>query len=497
MTTTARYANWKAPANDGEILIWPRPPEFIQDTLDNSRALKNAHQARVQNIPLPELRTAQRHWIGHTNDDEPMVASGHQTELYHPGVWVKDVLSHVAIQKLGGRGYHFAVDTDHPKHLELRWPDKTIPITDDPEISSAAWTGLLASPTPAHLQSIQEQLAALKEHWKFDPLTTQIVSSLRRQAMDPVPLSAALTNAQHELDWDLGLRHHALLVSPILFSEPYLAFAHHILSRPDQFAADYNTALADYRKETGMTSTTRPMPDLHVSPDVIESPFWLDDLARRSRTRAQVKRGTDGWMLDDFRFAPGADGWNVAAKLAGWLRRRNLRLSPRALTLTIFLRLLLVDQFIHGIGGGRYDQVTDRLIFKHFGFNPPRFAVTTATLLFPGAIGKTRVCLSCLAQEGHRLKHRVLGEGKLPILENLQSLPRRSVQRSLAFHDMHSAMSAARADHPTLGDWESRYRNAERQDREDQVIFDRELFYAVQPRERLGQMIERYREGFG
>jgi hypothetical protein len=286
------------------------------------------------------------------------------------------------------------------------------------------------------------------------------------------------------------------LVSPILFSEPYLAFAHHIFSRPDRFAADYNAALADYRGETGMTSTTRPMPDLHVSPERIESPFWLDDLTRRSRTRAQVRRGPDGWSLEDFRFDPDADGWKVAGKLASWLRGRNLRLSPRALTLTTFLRLLLVDQFIHGIGGGRYDQVTDRLIAKHFGLCPPRFAVTTATLLFPGAVGKTRVCLSCFAQEGHRLKHGILGEAKRPILENLRSLPRRSVQRSLAFHSMHSAIGAAGANHPTIRDWEARYRDAEHQDREDEVVFDRELFYAIQPRERLGQMIEKYEAEF-
>jgi exopolyphosphatase/guanosine-5'-triphosphate,3'-diphosphate pyrophosphatase len=37
---------------------------------------------------------------------------------------------------------------------------------------------------------------------------------------------AALTNATHELDWKLGLRHHVLLASPIWSSEPFLVFAH-------------------------------------------------------------------------------------------------------------------------------------------------------------------------------------------------------------------------------------------------------------------------------
>jgi hypothetical protein len=93
MTMTARYANWKAPAEDGQIVIWPAPAVLAEETRNNFELLKNAHSVWVQNVPLPELRRAQRHWVGHTNDDELLIASGHQTELYHPGVWVKDLLS--------------------------------------------------------------------------------------------------------------------------------------------------------------------------------------------------------------------------------------------------------------------------------------------------------------------------------------------------------------------------------------------------------------------
>ena len=49
-----------------------------------------------------------------------------------------------------------------------------------------------------------------------------------------------------------------------------------------------------------------------------------------------------------------------AAQLAAWLRRHNLRLAPRALTLTMYFRVLLADQFVHGIGGGRYDHRAHR-----------------------------------------------------------------------------------------------------------------------------------------
>src|SRR5262249_41435640 len=39
--------------------------------------------------------------------------------------------------------------------------------------------------------------------------------------------------------------------------------------------------------------------------------------------------------------------------------------------------------FIHGIGGGKYDEVTDAIIERWLGLTPPRFFVLTATLRLP------------------------------------------------------------------------------------------------------------------
>jgi hypothetical protein len=44
-------------------------------------------------------------------------------------VWVKDALINSIATKLNGAAYHVAVDTDAPKHLHLRWPGESIPIT--------------------------------------------------------------------------------------------------------------------------------------------------------------------------------------------------------------------------------------------------------------------------------------------------------------------------------------------------------------------------------
>ena len=491
--TAARYANWKAPGEDGQILLWPPPDLLLIQTRQNAVALNNADSVLVQGVPVSKLRRDIRSWLGHGDQDQPLIATGHQTELYHPGVWVKLAAINAIADHCGGSALHFAVDTDQPKHLNIRWPGTTLAVTDDPALPTADWSGLLASPSPAHLQTLQAAYNAACATWDFEPLLQPVLDSLRRACLEETNLSAAITNAQHELDWSLGLKHHAMLVSPILFSQTYLVFVHHVLSRAGEFAQAYNEALADYRSEAGIASKTRPMPDLQATTDSVEVPFWLDDLANQTRQRAHVQRSGNRWKLvvgnQTFELDANIDGEKAARQLGQWLRQNQLRFAPRALTLTTFLRLLVVDQFVHGIGGGRYDQITDRLLFSHFGVEPPHFSVATGTLFFPGAVGQPRVCMPCLEQEGHRLKHSLLGEKKRNIIQQIQAMPRGSIQRSLAFHNMHGALSAAAIDNPVLQAFDARFHESQLRLRDEQVLFDRELFYAMQTQARLSGII--------
>jgi hypothetical protein len=67
----------------------------------------------------------------------------------------------------------------------------------------------------------------------------------------------------------------------------------------------------------------------------------------------------------------------------GELANRGLRLRTRALTTTLWARLALGDLFLHGIGGAKYDEVTDVLIERWLGIAPPSYLTVSATLLLP------------------------------------------------------------------------------------------------------------------
>jgi hypothetical protein len=188
-------------------------------------------------------------------------------------------------------------------------------------------------------------------------------------------------------------RRLTVVLSDLVATAAYGAFAHHIAAIADRFAAAYNAALAAYRVRHGVRTPSRPMPDLQVSADRIELPFWLDDLAARARGRAFVVRRDGAWTLEcesPFAFNPRADARPAAAALAGHLAAAQLRLSPRALTLTMFLRLLLVDQFVHGIGGGRYDQVSDGVIERFFRMPRARLQRHHRHALLPDRRGPRR-----------------------------------------------------------------------------------------------------------
>jgi hypothetical protein len=69
----------------------------------------------------------------------------------------------------------------------------------------------------------------------------------------------------------------------------------------------------------------------------------------------------------------------------------------------MYARLVLSDLFLHGIGGAKYDQLTDLIISRFFGVRPPQFITLSATaLLFDNVAPSLR--------EQLRQKGRILRE---------------------------------------------------------------------------------------
>ncbi|MGH2425498.1 MAG: hypothetical protein ACRDF1_04325, partial [bacterium] len=142
------------------------------------------------------------------------------------------------------------------------------------------------------------------------------------------------------------------------------------------FAETYNRHLDAYRERHNVRTAAQPFPNLELEASRVELPFWVVSGGKRHSMYAERRDRT--WMIGT------GDGASVmVADSDGPDKLERVEIRPKALTLTAFTRLCIADLFVHGVGGGRYDRVTDAVIADYFGIRPPRYAVVTATLHLP------------------------------------------------------------------------------------------------------------------
>lgn len=482
-------AEWKAPTEDGGVLLVPRGKEIstaVQRNIEHWRAGVGG--------PWSELRAVARQELG--LKDAPVIAAGHQVELWHPGVWIKNVVIDRVARQMNGVALHVAVDTDVPKHLHLRWPGGGIEITDDLSLKASAWTGHLAAPSPGHVRLIWAEARRAAEHWGFEPVSTIFLTLLEKQvnAGGTVSLAQALTAALRGTDEVLGLAYEMRLGSAVWSTRAFLAFVCHLMSDARAFATCYNDTLRGIRAQLGIRGRVRPVPDLTVLPEAVEAPFWLDDLRGGSRARPSVFDTPEGFLLEmvggeEFLFRRNVEIQRLAIELDEFFRVTGARFSPRALTLTMFLRLFVADWFVHGIGGARYDRVTDGIIQSFFGLPPPDFGVATGTLYFPLALGMQRTCVSCVKQQLRHDRYAVSRPVREPLARQIEGLPPRSRERAELFGRLHEQQKHAELQSEVLEQSANVLSRAMEQHRAEEALFDRELCYVLQPRDRLALMI--------
>jgi hypothetical protein len=118
-----------------------------------------------------------------------------------------------------------------------------------------------------------------------------------------------------------------------------------------------------------------------------EAPLWIYGEDSPQRRPAWVRRVDDQLVISDragCELSIDARFPKLAAEQMAGHASPNFKLRPRALLTTMYSRLVLSDLFLHGIGGGKYDQLGDLIIKQFFGIEPPEFMVISATIQLPG-----------------------------------------------------------------------------------------------------------------
>ncbi len=338
----------RTPANDRELLA---VPDFaaVPALVERNREILQSSSVVIDGIALPELRRLTRRELLDSDSSGPLIVTGHQPELFHPGVWVKNFAAAGLAKRIDGTALNLNVDSDAAKSNALalpawdRWEPaavkwKSVPFAVVP--GEQSWE-TFSSNDDAGFRSIPDRIAEIARLWGFEPLACRAW-----QLMGTGMLGERFVEARTKLEREWGCSNRELRTSVLSRSAAFRHFAYHLVKQHARLREIHNGAVRAYRREHGLRSRTHPVPELAEG----EVPFW--HVGERGREKVTPP------------FDPN-------------------RLRPRALTLTLFARLCLGDLFVHGIGGGKYDAVTDAIIRNYFGFEPPAFQVVSATLHLP------------------------------------------------------------------------------------------------------------------
>ena len=398
------------PREDGAIFSRPELPEAISAIDDNAALLKGSN-VDLQGRSLSHMRE----WTGRkllesaakytaylrgeaveidAEHTKGIIADGHQPSLFHPGVWVKNFAIAALAKQTGRVPLHLVVDNDTLTTSSMRVPvgDRERPAIEavpfDRERPSGPWeeAGILDSQLFA---SFGERVSETMRGWNVDPLITGLWRDALAIARDGGNLRDCFTASRHRLERRWGINNLELPLSHLGGLDPFLWFASHLFAQAPRFREVHNRVLEQFREINKVRSRTRPVPELSRNAEWTESPFWLWKAGEQMRRPAFVRQVGKEVELTDRRdisvrlpLTPEMDAC-CAVEVLRELPAQGIRLRTRALTTTLFARLCLSDLFVHGIGGAKYDEMTDRIISRFYGLPAPIFLTQSATVHLP------------------------------------------------------------------------------------------------------------------
>ncbi len=380
LATLSDYgADWSTLRNDAR-------EQLVEDALKYTSAYRDVDWARQLIASRPANTLS-------------IVMAGHQPTLFHPGVWFKNFsLSRIG-QQSGSLAINLVIDNDVASAGSIRVPT----IRDRPNeiVLSSVSYDKSGGGVPFEQTTVRDR--NLFDHFdrsvcvQIEPLVQNpCVEQLWQHARNAIErcgvAGCALAQARHGLESDIGLRTLELPMSVVCRGAAFARFVFRILCDLPRFHDAYNSSAHVYRRAHGIRSNAHPVPDLHQASDEdgnvwLETPLWVygNDSPTRKPVWAKIQghnliigdRGQRSFEIDT------RDPETAISQIVD-AASPDFKLRPRALLTTMFARCVLSDLFLHGIGGGKYDQLGDMITQSFFQVRPTEFMVISATVQLPG-----------------------------------------------------------------------------------------------------------------
>ena len=331
-----------------------------------------------------------------------IIQTGHQPTFFHPGIWIKNIfLNEILKSPPDNRkiGLNIILDNDH-----YREPSFNLPILFDSGFLKLEKINFLSKPT--NLPFEESSLPSFGQIKEFNKNVITKIKSLKnkniinnfiyfskcleksrylcQQGNDKNNLGEFLGVARRYFENDINPIYLELPFSKICDSDEFLSFFWEITQNIDLFSKIYNSKLDAYRKHHKIRNKVNPLPDLLIKDKLIELPFWVWKKGDIRKKLYILKEERSLFLYNEIYgklICFGKNNPKIFSRLKNVLKKNQIKIRPKALMLTLYNRLFIADLFIHGIGGAKYDMVTDGIIKEFFKVEPPYFITISATLL--------------------------------------------------------------------------------------------------------------------
>ena len=224
-----------------------------QEVIAASRQFLTSH-----GVDVPECRQAR------STSTTPLVVTGHQPELFHPGVWVKNFATSALAKAHGGLGLNLIVDNDIPKSSWVRVPQIAGGKARIVRVDFDHWTGEAPfEDLPVHDEDVFASFGAralrVLGQSIADPILVDYWPRAVRRRDARVPLGLRLALARHEIEASWGACNLEIPLSHVCQSEGFFWFACHLLAQLPKFQEIHNQMLAQYRALYGIRSKNHPV----------------------------------------------------------------------------------------------------------------------------------------------------------------------------------------------------------------------------------------------
>ena len=348
---------------DPPIKDWRLKPSTVGGHDRNREVLVDGLQANAHRLGLAQLHISC-----------PVIATGHQASLWHPGILAKDLAVLAAADSLGAGALHVVVDQDTHEAYRLELPviqdqQLTVEVVQLGECDREVPTGFQPA---VDSQLLRQDLLGAKQRLG------------RALAADIAPLIAAFTDLPpcHTIAEQIAVvisRLRGLATSPCHMP---IFFASQLRTLPafgevlEKMLRDPLACVSRYNQSVD-AAVTSGMLKLVVEPDRVELPLWaLRWGEQRHRVFADLSDSKTILTL--------ANGQRVEIDLEpadhqSYVGDRFM-LAPKALLMTALLRRWCCELFVHGHGGGHYDLATEDWWSRWQGEELAPMAVVSADL---------------------------------------------------------------------------------------------------------------------